>query len=109
MRAGRLRHSVTIEQPVITKDAANDPQTSYEVYVTRRADVLPMRGAELVKAKLEVGEITHKITLRYDAKTALITHKMRVNFRGRILELIAPPVNVGERSRDIELLCVERQ
>jgi len=37
-----------------------------------------------------------------------VTSKNRVNFGGRIFEIISPPINFDERNREVQLMTVER-
>ncbi len=48
-------------------------------------------------------DVTHRITLRYMSG---ITPKMRVNYNSRIFDILSV-INVGERNRELQLMCRE--
>lgn len=108
MNAGRLRHSITIEQKTPLVDELGDEQAfSWDSYCSRRASVQPLRGREYFAAAQEQTELSHKVILRADSTTLGITAAMRVNYGGRLLDIEAV-ININERGRWLELMCVER-
>ena len=99
-----MRHLVTIE----CKDReAGDFDNVPEKWVEFAKDwflVTPMNGEEILQAQQVHGKVTHKLTCRpwIDG----ITNKMRVNLNGRILNIVSA-INVDERNRTLELMCLE--
>ena len=102
MRAGSLRHRVTIEQPVV--DTAWGGATTWEEFATVWAAVEPLRGRELFAAQQVQSETTAKVTIRY---VAGVTAKMRILHGSRIFELTAPPIDPEERHRELQLMVKE--
>ena len=102
MRAGNLRHRVTIQQPVV--DSSWGGTTNWEEYVEVWAAVEPLRGRELLAAQQVQSETTAKVTIRY---VAGVTAKMRILHGSRIFELTAPPIDPEERHRELQLMVKE--
>ena len=103
-----LRHKISVEQKTALIDELGDEQAfDWGEYCARRASVQPLRGREYFESAQEQTEVSHKITLRHDNTTKLINAEMRVNFGGRLFD-IESVINISERDRWIELMCVER-
>lgn len=103
MRAGPLRCRVTIEEPVETEGADGSIMTAWETFATTWASVEPLIGKEYFAQQREQATVSHRIRMR---QIAGITHKMRVVWGARIFE-IESVLNVGERNREIVLMCQE--
>lgn len=108
MRAGKLRHRVTLRRPKSGKDAPRTPTgavvEAYDTLGVRWASVEPLRGRERFAAQQVNAEITHRVRLRYmDGIDATV----QVLHRGRVLQVVTP-MNIEERGRELELLCTER-
>lgn len=102
MSAGRYRHLITIQQrsTAISGGAQSD---TWSTFVTSWADVQPITGREPLVGRQEIATATHRVTMRYRGG---VTASMRVLYRGRLLN-IAAVLNINERDRELELLCVE--
>lgn len=103
-----MRHRVQVENPpaVATPDgdggAVNGDWTTI---VDTRAAIETLSADEQVAVGTVSPRATHAVTLRY---VAGVTSQARVRFGARVLSLVAPPINVDERNRELRLLCVER-
>lgn len=68
MQAGRLRHPVVIQRPVLVQDEAGQQSTQFEdlygLDVGLRAEIVPLFGREYIAAKQVNAEITTRITIR---------------------------------------------
>lgn len=81
-----------------------DAQREWEPFATAWASVEPLAGRDFFR-NLEGGaEIDVRIRLR---RIAGVNEKMRVVHRGRIYEIVAPPIDVRSRGVEIELMCRE--
>ncbi len=107
MRAGRLHQRVTIEQVTgEARDGRGELTPTWGAFASNLpAAVVPLRGREFFEAHQENRELTHKIILRY---LSGVTAKMRVNYGGRYFDIVSPPINVDEKNRELNLMCVER-
>jgi len=105
MRIGRLRHRVTIEEPVQTADGQGGYTTTWSTYAADvPAGLEPLKGTERFEAQKLNPKLSHKVILRYMAG---ITAAMRVTFGERRLYFGAPPVNREERNISLEILAWE--
>ena len=101
MKSGELRHRVTLER---TSDSSDWGRTgAWSTFATVWAKVEPMSGREYQEGRVDRGELTHVVTIRY---LAGVRPDMRVNFEGRYLKIVAPR-NLEERNRWLELDCNE--
>lgn len=102
MRAGQLRHTVSIQSYDETADELGQPSRTYTEETTRRAAIYPMAGRELEYAKKIHEEITHKIVMRfYD-----LSPRDRLVFGSRTFEVMSV-INRQERNREIEVMAKE--
>ena len=108
--AGSLRHRVRIENQTASNDATTGERSSvWTTLADRRAQIKPLRGAELTPESGETGEVTAKITLRYEAAFSAITIKTRVtDLDSNDVYDIESLINISEENRVIELMAVKR-
>lgn len=91
MRAGKLRHRITIQRKSLTTDDYGGPVESWaDVAANIPASIEPLSGRELVNAQAVNAEITTKITMRY---LAGVTTADRITFEGKNynLQSVADP------------------
>ena len=101
MKSGELRHRVTLER---TSDSSDWGRSgSWLTYATVWARVQPISGREFQEGRLDRGELTHVVTIRY---LAGVRPDMRINFEGRYLKIVAVR-DLEERNRTLELDCNE--
>ena len=103
MRAGPLRHRITIEAPVETQTTDGSIVTTWQAFATVWASIEPLIGREYFAQQREQAAVSHRIRMRCQSG---ITHKMRIAWGTRIFE-IESVLNVGERNREIVLMCQE--
>lgn len=103
MKAGRLRHRVTIQKATVTQDGSGQPVETWSNMEDIYAQVEQVSGRELVLAKQVSPDTTHLITIRYALHVDSIK---RVKFGSRVFNVLN--VNhIENRQRTIELLCRE--
>lgn len=99
--AGALNCRVTIEHDTGTsRDAANHVIPSWVTYKTRWAEILTKGSQEVFHASRVHGDITHVLRVRSGDLDG-VTTKMRVNYKGRYLNIAGPPMpdREGKRTR----------
>lgn len=109
MRAGRLRHLVTLLRPVGGgRDQYGQPTDDYEPVDTIWASVEPLRGREFFDAQQTNAEVTTRIRCRYRADLAApeASH-WRIEYAGRVYEIDGPPINSRMEHRQLEIMCHE--
>jgi SPP1 family predicted phage head-tail adaptor len=103
MRAGRLRHRVTIQQRAGTQDSYGQEDDDWNDVDTVWAAVEPLRGREFLEARREGAEVTTRIVTRYRSG---ITPAMRVSYDSRTFDIVSV-INVDERDSELQLMCRE--
>lgn len=106
MKAGKLRHSVTIQSLVTGSPdqlPSGEPNVAWTNYLTGvSADIQPLRGRELFAAQEHHSEATVRFVVRWRAG---ITDTMRVVHAGLYYGIVwVPPVDRAGKQRDLELL-----
>ena len=110
MNPGRLNKRVKILKFAKTPDGAGGylddwkTESGWELHSTVWAEVHPLRGREFEQAKQSMGEVTHRITIRYKRD---IDKSMIVVYNGRRFD-IGYAINPEEKNAYLELMCVER-
>jgi len=103
MKAGSLRHVVTIQEPVETQDEYGQTVTTWRDVQTVNASIEPLTAREFFAAQQTKADVTHKVRLRY---VAGIVPTMRLLFGSRVFHL-GSVLNREERGIELELLCKE--
>jgi len=103
MRAGRLRHKVTVEQPAQVQNEYGELVDQWIAVATRRAAVEPLTGRENFAADTLSSESTARIVLRYGSDLAAIDSTWRINHAGTIYD-IQSVINPGQRNKEIILM-----
>lgn len=108
MRAGLLRHRITIEALDPTPDGYGDTAPDetdglvWEPLITRWAAVEPLVGREYYKAQAEGSKATHWVRMR----KVTVSPKNRLRWGSRILNILSVQ-EVEGRNRETRLLCEE--
>lgn len=106
MRAGRLRHRITIQQLVAgspDQRGTGEPDEAWTDVTTVWGAVEPLQGRALWAAQERHAEVSVSVRIRY---LAGVTAKMRVVFENRYYEIEAV-IDNRERHVEMELLCRE--
>lgn len=106
MRAGPLRHRITIQQPSADQDDfGEETPVTWSTLVTVWAAFEPVSGneryIEAVDQRLAEASVRFRIRYRTD-----VTHKMRVSWYDRIFNILEVR-NIGGRNREVYLMCEE--
>lgn len=103
MRAGQLRHRVTIQQKDPTQDQYGEQVPTWNQVAEVWAAVEPLRGREFLEAQRVGAEVTTRIRIRHRDE---ITPEMRVVWGDHVYDIKAV-IHVEERQREIHLMCKE--
>lgn len=104
VRAGRLRHRVTIEQNSPTQDSFGELDESWSTLETRWARVVPISPTERFANDQKFAETTHRFELRHISG---VTPEMRINWDSRTFDIVGA-VDVNERGAETHIWAVER-
>jgi SPP1 family predicted phage head-tail adaptor len=108
MRSGELRNVVTIQRPA-TEATQDSTGQIVDVPVTvcqARASIEQLSARERFNEQQLQATATHRLRLRWQPEFAGIDASWRVLFGDRVFEVISHD-NVGERNREIVLICQE--
>jgi SPP1 family predicted phage head-tail adaptor len=103
MRAGQLRHRVTLQSQQLADDLAGGDDVSFRNVATLWANVSTSGGREFFEAKKLVPELTHQVEIRYRAD---VTPGMRFVLRNSVLRIHAAP-DPDERRTRLLCMCTE--
>lgn len=103
MRAGQLRHQVTVKSPTHASDGMGGVTTTWGTVTVCWASVEPLRGREWVESHLENADVTGRIIMRYKSG---ILPTYQVYFGSRTFEVLSV-INKDERNREMELMVRE--
>lgn len=80
MKAGSLRHRITIQSRTLTQGVNGEPVETWGTYLADHpAQVTPLSGKEFIAAGAQRGQVSARVTVRYDSG---ITELMRLTFEG---------------------------
>ena len=107
MRAGKLRHYITIETAADSIDGSGDVTESFSTLAQRWASIEPLSGREYFTAQQEASEVSHKIRLRWDSTVSAVTPKHRIAYDSRTFDIVSV-FNSNERDRELMIMAIER-
>ena len=103
MRAGNLRHRITIQQATQVNDGMGSMTTTWSTLVTCWSAIWPVSAKEHVESdKIEM-ETSHRIRIRYYSG---LDSSMRINFGSRTFKIISI-INWEERNVYLDILAKE--
>lgn len=107
MKIGPMRRRASLQSPPQETEAQNQ----YGEVATAWADVAevwvqvePLSGKELWQAQQVQADVTHRVTMRYRPG---VRPKWRIVYQGRVFNILYV-LNLEERNRTLQLLCVEQ-
>ncbi|WJM83217.1 phage head closure protein [Pectobacterium brasiliense] len=106
MKAGGLRHRVTIQNFTTIRDAGGQPIETWNDGATVWAEVSPISGRELVASGAVSAEATIRVWMRFRRDVSAASRLLCLNgpFKGLTLDIIGPPIPDGKCTR-LEILC----
>lgn len=103
MNPGDLRHRITIQQLIETRNELGEVVQSWQDFATVWAAIEPLRGREYFDSQQINAEVTTRIRIRYRPG---IKPKMRAVYGTRIFD-IQSVIDIEERHQEIHLMCKE--
>lgn len=101
MRAGWLRHRVTIQEKVVTRDAYGEEDFTWRDLSTVWASVEPARGREFLMAQTEQVLYDTLIRMRYGTD---VTPENRLVWNGQYYD-VDSAVSILEKNKELEIRC----
>ena len=108
MRAGLLRHRLTLKKPVTTRDSVGGEVITWTTFTTVWGAVWPLRGTEYMGAQQIQSAVSHRIRIRQlpaDLRSSFDS-KCRITFGTRTFH-IESIINVDERDIYLEIMATE--
>lgn len=110
MRAGNLRHRITLQRRKQTKDELGQPSLDWVDLPggAISADIQPMTSRERMVAQANQSELTHMVEIRYQAQFSDPRYMatLRIKYGNRIFN-IQGSIDPDERHKSLELSCSE--
>ena len=103
IRAGTLRHKITIQSQTSSTDSYGEPSDTWASGNSVWASIEPLSGTEKDVGEGLVGIVDTKIIIRYDSSA---TPKKRLLFGSRVFGIEAV-INHDERNDYMTLFCQE--
>ena len=102
--AGRLRHRVTFDEPVVTQDATGSEVSVWTPRFTVWGSVEPLTGREALNANQILSTINTKIKILWSQTADEIKPTWRARFDGAVYDLQSVAHKAHGR-REIEILA----
>jgi SPP1 family predicted phage head-tail adaptor len=102
MRAGRLRHRVTIQEKSVSQNSFGEEVITWTDVKTVWASIEPLRGREYIELRQAQADVTTRIRMRHYPD---IVPSMRLAHGDRVFEIVSPVKNVAERDIQDEVMC----
>jgi SPP1 family predicted phage head-tail adaptor len=103
MRAGELRHRITLQKPVNTRAAFGDVRTTYADVATVWAAIEWGSGRRFESASQLNSEVQGVIRIRYRSD---VLADWRIQYKARYFQIISI-ANIRERGEELQLNCKE--
>ncbi|MGH1313743.1 phage head closure protein [Bacillus toyonensis] len=105
LNSGDFRNRISIEQPVVIKDELNQvTETDWQEVKKAWSMIKTVKGSEYIKASASQATRIYRFVIPY---TSGITEEMRINMKGRIFDIIEPPMNDDELYQTLTIIAKE--
>jgi SPP1 family predicted phage head-tail adaptor len=105
MRAGKLRHRLTLQSPTVTRDSYGAETIAWTDERTVWGSVEPLEGREYLEARATTQTITHQIRIRYQkGKTVHPSWRVSYDSRTFVIESV-----MNRMERDMETIIMARE
>lgn len=103
MEIGRLKHRITFQELINTKNEYGELENNWNDTLTVWAEVRPTSGKSFFNAKQVNSEISHSVYIRYRKG---LSPSMRIKFKERTFEILYI-MNVNENNTLMQIYCKE--
>lgn len=106
LNTGDFRNRIVIEQPVTIKDDLGQViETSWKEFKKAWAMTKTLKGSEYIAASASQVTRIYRFVIPF---TTGITEVMRINLKGRIFDVIEPPINDDEENKTLTIIAMEK-
>lgn len=108
MRAGDLRHRITLQIRKSEPDELNQPSLEWRDLCAISAGIQPMTARERMVAQANQSELTHLVVIRWQSQFSDPRYMatLRIKYGNRIFN-IQGSIDPDERHKSLELSCSE--
>lgn len=103
--SGSRRHRIVFLKPDPIVDELGQQEDNWTEFKEVWAMIKTLKGSEYVSAGSERATIISRFIIHY---TVGITSDMRINYNGRIFDIIEPPINDDEANKTLTIIAKER-
>jgi len=100
VRIGSRRIWISLQAPIVSRDAMGTPVTSYLTVATVPAKETAMRSDEAIVAMAQTGYVIRNFNIRYRSD---VNAKWRVLKDGKQMAVIAPPIDINGMRRELDI------
>lgn len=106
LNTGDFRNKIIIEQPVTIKDDLGQViEIDWKELKKAWAMIKTLKGSEYIAASSSQVTLIYRFIIPY---TLGITEGMRINLKGRIFDIIEPPINDNEENKTLTIIAMEK-
>ena len=104
MDVGNLNKRITLQQSTRASDGMGGFTLAWADVATIWGAIWPVSATEQIQSMQTVGNITHRIRIRY---RSVLKSSWRIKYGNRYFAIVAPPINPEERNEWLDILCKE--
>ncbi|MCQ6530664.1 phage head closure protein [Bacillus mycoides] len=107
LNTGDFRNRIIIEQPVALEDELgqiSEDEITWKELKKAWAMIKMLKGFEYIAAAASQATKTYRFVIPY---TSGITEEMRIKLKGRIFDIIEPPMNDDEMNQTLTIIAKE--
>ncbi|MBJ8044191.1 phage head closure protein [Bacillus cereus group sp. N17] len=106
LNTGDFRNRIIMEQPEVIKDELNQEVETGDWQEVKKAWAMikTVKGSEYIEASASQSMRIYRFVIPY---TTGITELMRINMKGRIFDIIEPPMNDDEMYQTLTIIAKE--
>lgn len=108
LRAGTLRHQITVQVNTTSRDDYGGVTNSWSTYLTTRAQVNPVGGDQRLGDDKITNDRNYEFTFRYDASKDIVSPKHRISWDSRTFD-IQSILDYDERQHFVKVAAVQRE
>jgi len=109
LRSGELRHRITVEKKVRTRDSFGEETVAWSTDISVNASVMPLRGNQYFASQQMQSGVTHRIRARHftlSNTTSVEAGYCRIKFKERAFTILSA-LNPDERNIYLDFMCAE--
>lgn len=106
MNSRKMNRFVDIEAPTKTDNNRGGRTEAWTKIGDAFAEMIPLRGDEALRQSIEQATQLWKVTIRHRSD---INRQSRLNWGGRILNIVAGPEDPDGKGRDLVMTCQENR